>query len=206
MQSCLDIDVSSPEPTVVTRVPTIDVRQGWAHSIGAPKKLPRPLSESLAGVPKAALRTIFDKSLAQKIWRSARHQLTSISTPPRSPQREMSDQPSAITDQEILAQMIAHLASQAAQTLRHRNRQAHVVRLQFTDATGTQRTNGALLLHPTDTAEEIRVAAQSLLTRRPESADPLASVNLTVEAFAPHVAPGTTSQPTCPTQTVATSL
>jgi impB/mucB/samB family C-terminal domain len=193
VQSCLHTDFSAP-PSTITSVPVIDAWQGWTHSVSAPKKPQRPLVESLAGIPKVALCTIFDKSLAQKIWRSARPQLTARITPQGLLRPEMDGHLTAITDHEILLQMITYLANQAAQTLRQRGRQACAVRLQFTYTTGAQRGNRALLLHPTTAAKEICIAAQSLLTRRQESADPLASVNLTVETIAPHSHPQTTSQ------------
>lgn len=187
MQSCLDTDLSTPQPTLVTGASGAHLGHGWTHRVGALNKPLKPLAESFAGVPKAALRTIFDRSAAQRIWDSANAQTVTKGTPqpcPAPPPEAAARFPS-IPDHEILAAMIAYLARQAAQTLQQRNRRAHAVKLQFAGASGSQRTHRALLAYPTENVEEIRVAAQCLLIHHQTSPDPLVSVNLTVETLAP---------------------
>jgi nucleotidyltransferase/DNA polymerase involved in DNA repair len=187
MQSCLDTDLSTPRPTLVTGASGAHLGHGWTHRVGALNKHLKPLADSLAGVPKAALRTIFDRSAAQRIWDSAHAQSGAKTTPQPCtiPAPQAASERTALPDHEILAAMIAYLARQAAQTLQQRNRRAHAVKVQFAGASGSQRTHRALLACPTGDAEEIRAAAQRLLTHHQTSADPLVSVNLTVETLAP---------------------
>jgi hypothetical protein len=187
MQSCLETNLSTHQPTLATRASEVYLGHGWTHRVGALNKPLKPLVEGLAGVPKAALRTIFDRSAAQTIWEAAR-QRGSARTAPRpgtTPPPEAAAHFPSIPDHEILAAMLAYLARQAAQTLHQRNRRAHAVKVQFAGASGSQRTHRALLAYSTGDAEEIRAAAQRLLTHHQTSADPLVSLNLTVETLAP---------------------
>jgi impB/mucB/samB family C-terminal domain len=186
MQSCLDTDLLTSRATG-TSLPTIDLWQGWTHSFRAPRKPQKSLVQSLAGVPKAALRTIFNRPLAQRIWQATRPLPSSAAEaqPGTLPTTNCAGQLASIPDHGILREMIDHLAAQAAQTLRHRSRQARAVKLQFVDAFGAVSTARALFAYPTNAAEEIRAAAQGLLLRPRTSTGQLASVNLTVETFAP---------------------
>jgi nucleotidyltransferase/DNA polymerase involved in DNA repair len=186
MQSCLDTDLSTPQPTLATRASDAHLGHGWTHRVGALNKQLKPLVASLAGVPKAALRTIFDRSAAQRIWDSARQAGSARTTPRPGTTRlaEAAAQFPSILDHEILAAIIAYLARQAAQTLHQRNRRAHAVTVQFAGTSGSQRTHRAMLAYPTGDAEEIRAAAQRLLIHHQTSPDPLVSVNLTVETIA----------------------
>jgi nucleotidyltransferase/DNA polymerase involved in DNA repair len=187
MQTCLETSLSIPRATMAASASAIYVWQGWTHSVAALNKHPKPLAQSLAGVPKAALRTIFDRSAAQRIWDSAHAQSGAKTTPQPCtiPAPQAASERTAVPDHEILTAMIAYLARQAAQSLHQCNRRAHAVKLQFAGASGSQRTHRALLACPTENAEEICVAAQRLLIHHQTSTDPLVSVNLTVETFAP---------------------
>jgi nucleotidyltransferase/DNA polymerase involved in DNA repair len=186
MQSCLDTDLLTSRATG-TSLPAIDLWQGWTHSVRAPRNPQKSLVQSLAGVPRAALRTIFNRTLAQKIWQSTRPLSNSAAEaqPGVPPTAKCAGQLASIPDHEILGEMIDHLAAQAAQTLHQRSRQARAVRLQFVDALGAVSTARALFAYPTSAAEEIRATAQSLLLRPRTSTDQLASVNLNVETLAP---------------------
>jgi nucleotidyltransferase/DNA polymerase involved in DNA repair len=187
MQSCLETNFSTPQAPMPASASAICGWQGWTHSIAALNKPLKPLADSLAGVPKAALRTIFGRSAAQRIWDSAHAQSGAkrATQPCSTPLAEAASDRTAIPDHDILAAMIAYLAGQAAQTLQRRNRRALAVKLQFAGASGSLRTHRALLAYPTGDAEEICVAAQRLLIHLQPSTDPLVSVNLTVETPVP---------------------
>jgi hypothetical protein len=183
MPTCLATDILNPPVFRAPAEPSaVDLQQGWAHSIAAPRNLRRPLVDSLAGVPKAALRTLLGEALTQKIWQSSCPQpaeqsrkVQSISVPADA---------LGVPDGEIHLRMISYLACQAAQSLQKHSRLAYAVRLQFTFASGARTISRALFGRPIANAHEIRVAAQNLLSPRQSSFDPLAAINVTVETVA----------------------
>jgi hypothetical protein len=155
MQACIE---TAPPPTVAD--PT------WAISFARPSTFGRRTAETLHGVPRLALQTIFGNHMDRRIWDRARSKVAHAAAVPAH----------TVTDAEISAGMVEYLSKQAADALGEARRQATALRLTVTWAQGETHVARMHLSKPTSEAAAIADGATRLLSRFPTYA--VQSVNL----------------------------
>jgi hypothetical protein len=156
MQACLE-NTALPllEPT---SLPLLESAPAWTIRVARPTSPDRnELAQELHGVPKAALRQVFGKLLGTRLWQQNR-----VVAPATGNVKDLSPS-KPVSDTEISGGMLRYLCSEAATTLRQRNRAAKSISVTLQYSDGKSETAHQLLLQSTNDPGSLETAARAAL-------------------------------------------
>jgi len=166
MQACLEnpslsfLEPGSLPQLEPSSLPLLESVPAWTIRIARPATPDRnELAKELRGVPKAALRHVFGKSLGALLWQQNR--AASTTAKPAPPQAISPIAP--IPDGEISSGMLRHLCTEAAATLRAHKRLAKSISLTVSYSNGESETVQHQLLPASNDATSLETAARSAL-------------------------------------------
>jgi nucleotidyltransferase/DNA polymerase involved in DNA repair len=161
-----------------TPLPLLESAPAWTIRVAGPADTDRnELARELRGVPKAALRQVFGKLLGTRLWQQ--HRVANLAAASSSSATPV---PAPISDRELSAGMLRYLCTEAAATLRERQRFAKSISLTVLHPNGESETAHQLLLRSTNDAEALEAAAHTAIRGMRFSA--FASVKLDLTAAA----------------------
>jgi nucleotidyltransferase/DNA polymerase involved in DNA repair len=171
MQACLEN----------TALPLLDSVPAWTIRVARPAATDRnELARELHDVPKAALRQVFGKTLGTRLWQHQRAADTANAINAKRVTTEASSSSALISDGEISRGMLRYLCTEAAATLRNRNRLAKSIALTVQYRNGESEALREPLPHPTN--EVAALEATALLALRSMRSDAFVSLKLDLTA------------------------
>lgn len=200
----LPLGDSAPPPSVDAALPPFDAAPAWTIRIARPAAANRnELAKELCGVPKAALRQVFGKVMGTRLWQLNRlvprgatgappanisagaqpaksSTATSAKLSDSMPTLKTFAEPQQVSDSEIRGGMLRYLCTEAAATLRERNRLANSISLTAQYSDGRSETVRRLLLQSANDADALEAAAG--LAIRAMRSDAFVSLKLDIAA------------------------
>jgi hypothetical protein len=140
--------------------PLLDTAPAWTIRVARPTDPQRDeLALELRGVPKAALRHVFGKTLGTRLWQQNR----AGSTPAKPAPAQAISPVAPISDSEISGGMLRHLCTEAAATLREHKRLAKSISLTVSYSDRESKTVREPLLVASNDAMSLETAGRLAL-------------------------------------------
>jgi nucleotidyltransferase/DNA polymerase involved in DNA repair len=151
MQTCLEN----------TSLPLLESAPAWTIRVAGPADTDRnELARELRGVPKAVLRQVFGKLLGTRLWQQLRPATPAATTGSSATPVSAT---ARISDRELSSGLLRYLCTEAAATLRERQRFAKSISLTVLYPNGESETAHQLLLRSTNDAEALEAAAHTAI-------------------------------------------
>jgi nucleotidyltransferase/DNA polymerase involved in DNA repair len=144
-----------------TTLPLLESAPAWTIRVARPADADRhELAKELRGVPKGALRQVFGKLLGTRLWQH--HRATGSAMAASAPTAPI-PAPAPLSDRELSVGLLRYLCTEAAATLRERQRLAKSISLTVLYPNGESETAHQLLLRSTNDPVALEAAAHAAI-------------------------------------------
>jgi nucleotidyltransferase/DNA polymerase involved in DNA repair len=170
MQACLE----------TPPIPLIEPAPAWTIRVARAADADRQeIAQELRGVPKAALRQVFGKLLGTRLWQQHRATDSAVAA---NPAGAATPAIVPIPDRVLSTGLLRYLCTEAAATLRERQRFAKSISLTVLYPNGESETAHQLLLRSTNDPESLVAAAHAAIRGMRSSAFVSLKLDLTAAA------------------------